>query len=124
MPPCWPSRGPAPSSRPASTAISGTRCTARCCDQRPIPPVAVGTLTGNPSGSRTKGRSAGMTAAAPVLRKHGNAYGIFILVLTIFSLAIMVLLLLPVTPAERDLLTLYDNAVCVIFLIDFAVNLL
>jgi len=65
-----------------------------------------------------------MTAAAPVLRKHGNAYGIFILVLTIFSLAIMVLLLLPVTPAERDLLTLYDNAVCVIFLIDFAVNLL
>ena len=64
-----------------------------------------------------------MTAEAPVLRTHGNAYNIFILVLTIFSLAIMVLLLLPVTPAERDLLTLYDNAVCVIFLIDFAVNL-
>ena len=64
-----------------------------------------------------------MTAQAPVLREHGNAYNIFILVLTIFSLAIMVLLLLPITPAERDLLTLYDNAVCVIFLIDFAVNL-
>jgi voltage-gated potassium channel len=64
-----------------------------------------------------------MTAQAPVLRQHGNAYNIFILVLTIFSLAIMVLLLLPVTPAERDLLTLYDNAVCVIFLLDFAVNL-
>ncbi len=64
-----------------------------------------------------------MTDAEPVLRKPGNAYNIFILVLTIFSLAIMVLLLLPVTPAERDLLTLYDNVVCIIFLIDFAMNL-
>lgn len=65
-----------------------------------------------------------MNATAPVLRKAGNAYNIFILVLTIFSLVIMVLLLLPVTPAERDLLTLYDNVVCVIFLIDFTMNLL
>ncbi len=64
-----------------------------------------------------------MTAAAPVLRRPGNAYNIFILVLTIFSLVIMVLLLLPITPAERDLLTLYDNAVCVIFLIDFGMNM-
>ena len=64
-----------------------------------------------------------MTAQAPVLRQHGNAYNIFILVLTIFSLAIMVLLLLPLSQAERDLPTLYDNAVCVIFLIDFAINL-
>jgi voltage-gated potassium channel len=65
-----------------------------------------------------------MTAAqAPAFREHGNAYNIFILVLTIFSLVIMVLLLLPVTPAERDLLTLYDNVVCIVFLIDFAMNL-
>ncbi|MFI5225363.1 MAG: ion transporter [Candidatus Limnocylindrales bacterium] len=64
------------------------------------------------------------SAPAPVLRKHGNAYNIFILVLTIFSLAIMVLLLLPISPAERDLLTLYDNFVCLIFLGDFAMNLL
>jgi voltage-gated potassium channel len=64
-----------------------------------------------------------MTAEAPVVLRHGNAYNIFILVLTIFSLAIMVLLLLPVTPAERDLLTLYDNVVCIIFLIDFGMNL-
>jgi voltage-gated potassium channel len=64
-----------------------------------------------------------VTDQKPVLREHGNAYNIFILVLTIFSLAIMVLLLLPITEAERDLLTLYDNVVCVIFLIDFAVNL-
>jgi len=64
-----------------------------------------------------------MTAEAPVLRAHGNAYNIFILVLTIFSLAIMVLLLLPISQAERDLLTMYDNTVCVIFLIDFGMNL-
>lgn len=64
-----------------------------------------------------------MTAVAPVLRQPGNAYNIFILVLTVFSLAIMVLLLLPVTPAERDLLTLYDNVVCIIFLIDFTLNI-
>lgn len=64
-----------------------------------------------------------MTAAAPVLREHGNAYNIFILVLTVFSLAIMVLLLLPISPASRDLLTLYDNAICIIFLMDFAFNL-
>lgn len=64
-----------------------------------------------------------MTTAAPVLRQHGNAYNIFILVLTVFSLAIMVLLLLPISTASRDLLTLYDNAICIIFLIDFAINL-
>ena len=34
-----------------------------------------------------------MTAEAPVLRQHGNSYNIFILVLTIMSLAIMGLLL-------------------------------
>ncbi len=64
-----------------------------------------------------------MTAQAPRMREHGNAYNIFILVLTIFSLAIMVLLLLPVSPAEHDLLYLYDNVVCVIFLIDFTFNI-
>ena len=35
----------------------------------------------------------------------------------------MVLLLLPVSPQERDLLLFYDNAVCVVFLIDFLLNL-
>ncbi len=62
-------------------------------------------------------------AGTPTRRRTGNAYNIFILVLTVFSLAIMVLLLLPVSQAERDLLQIYDNAVCVIFLIDFALNL-
>jgi len=64
-----------------------------------------------------------MTAEAPMLRQHSNSYNIFILVLTIFSLAIMVLQLMPVTQAEQDLLLLYDNVVCVIFLFDFAYNL-
>ena len=65
-----------------------------------------------------------MTAAeAPVLRQHGNAYNIFILVLTVFSLAIMVLLLLPVSDAEHDLLLVYDNVICFIFLFDFGMNL-
>ena len=45
-----------------------------------------------------------MTAQAPVLREHGNAYNIFILVLTLFSLAVMVLLLLPLDPDTLDLL--------------------
>jgi voltage-gated potassium channel len=62
-------------------------------------------------------------ANASVLREHGNAYNIFILVLTVFSLAVMAMLLLPLTPAEKELLLLYDNAACVIFLVDFFLNL-
>jgi voltage-gated potassium channel len=64
-----------------------------------------------------------MTAQAPVLREHGNAYNIFILVLTIYSLALMVLLLMPLNPETRTLVNLYDNAICIIFLIDFTMNL-
>jgi len=64
-----------------------------------------------------------VTAQTPVLREHGNAYNIFILVLTLFSLAIMVVLILPLDPDTRDLLTVYDNAICLIFLGDFAMNL-
>lgn len=64
-----------------------------------------------------------MTAEKPELAQHGNAYNIFILVLTVFSLALMVLLLLPVSQPTRDLLLVYDNVVCVIFLLDFVINL-
>lgn len=64
-----------------------------------------------------------MTVEAPAARRHGNAYNIFILVLTIYSLALMVLLLLPLDPDTRSLVNLYDNAICIIFLIDFAMNL-
>ncbi len=56
--------------------------------------------------------------------QHGNAYSIFILVLTIFSLAVMVLLILPLGEATLEVLRFYDNAICVVFLIDFAVNLM
>ena len=58
--------------------------------------------------------------AAP---QRSNAYSIFMLVLTVMSLAIMVLLLLPLDPATIQVLTVYDNVVCVIFLADFALNL-
>ncbi len=64
-----------------------------------------------------------MTTRAPVLRQHGNAYNIFILVLTIYSLALMVLLVVPLDPDTHALLNLYDNAICMIFLLDFVVNL-
>jgi voltage-gated potassium channel len=64
-----------------------------------------------------------MTAQAPVLREHGNSYNIFVLVLTLFSLAVMVVLLMPLDDDTRQLLTLYDNVICFIFLGDFAMNL-
>jgi voltage-gated potassium channel len=65
-----------------------------------------------------------MAADASAHPEHGNAYNIFILVLTLFSLAIMVLQLLPLDATTLDLLRVYDNAICVIFLGDFAYNLL
>ncbi len=52
-----------------------------------------------------------------------NAYNLFILVLTVLSLAIMVLLLLPLGDATIQLLTVYDNVICVIFLFDFLLHL-
>ncbi len=55
--------------------------------------------------------------------KHSNAYNIFILVLTILSLAIMVVMLLPLSETTIQLLSVYDNLICVIFLIDFFLNL-
>ncbi len=66
------------------------------------------------------------TANAPTgvsQAEHSNAYNIFMVFLTVFSLVIMVLLLLPFDDATVTLLRVYDNAVCVIFLIDFLGNL-
>jgi voltage-gated potassium channel len=64
-----------------------------------------------------------MTSEAPVLREHGNAYNIFILVLTLFSLVIMVLLIVPWLDQDtQDLLMVYDNAIAFIFLADFIYN--
>ncbi len=64
-----------------------------------------------------------MTAQAPVLRQHGNSYNIFILVLTLFSLALMAVQLLPLDADTRQLVTIYDNIICIIFLVDFGMNL-
>ena len=55
--------------------------------------------------------------------RESNAYSIFILVLTVFALAIMVLLLLPLDEATDTALLFYDNLICVVFLVDFAVNM-
>jgi voltage-gated potassium channel len=55
--------------------------------------------------------------------KKSNAYEMFILVLTVLSLLIMVALLLPLNDATLKLLTVYDNLICVVFLVDFGINL-
>ena len=57
-----------------------------------------------------------MTQETAKLRKTSNSYNIFILVLTVLSLAMMVVMLLPVSEATFKLLTVYDNLICVIFL--------
>jgi voltage-gated potassium channel len=62
-------------------------------------------------------------ATAPVTRRHGNAYNIFILVLTLYSLVLMVVLLLPLDEATRSTVNVWDNAICIVFLIDFGMNL-
>lgn len=57
-------------------------------------------------------------------RRHGNAYEIFILVLTLFSLLLIVLQFLPIDDDTRFLVGVYDDLVCVIFLIDFTFNMI
>jgi voltage-gated potassium channel len=54
---------------------------------------------------------------------HSTSYEIFILVLTLLSLGVMGLLLLPLNQATIDLLTFYDNLICFVFLFDFALNI-
>lgn len=61
------------------------------------------------------------TQSAPA-KQQSNAYNLFILVLTVLSLGIMVLLLLPVSQSMEQLLILYDNIICVVFLIDFVIR--
>jgi voltage-gated potassium channel len=56
-------------------------------------------------------------------RQSSNAYEIFILTLTVLSLAIMGLLLLPLPKATEDLLRGYDNFICAVFLVDFAIRI-
>jgi voltage-gated potassium channel len=56
-------------------------------------------------------------------QKRSNAYNIFVLVLTVLSLVVMVCLLLPLSEQTLTLLRYYDNVICVVFLIDFFLNL-
>jgi voltage-gated potassium channel len=56
-------------------------------------------------------------------RRHSNSYNIFILVLTVYSLVIMVVMFLPLDDATIGLLQFYDSLICAIFLIDFFLNL-
>ena len=55
--------------------------------------------------------------------RHGNAYNLFIIALTILSLLIMVLMILPLDEDTLALLQYYDVLICIIFLIDFFGNL-
>jgi hypothetical protein len=64
-----------------------------------------------------------MPSATSAARQHGNAYNLFILVLTVVSLVVMVALLLPLSPETVNLLRFYDNVICVIFLFDFGLSL-
>jgi len=69
-------------------------------------------------------KAPGADAPAQATSRHSNSYDIFILVLTIISLGIMALLLLPLGEATLAALSVFDNLICVVFLIDFAINLL
>src|SRR5262245_18762816 len=54
---------------------------------------------------------------------RSNAYNLFILVLTVYSLALMVLMLLPISVTTFQLVNTYDNIICIIFLFDFFLHL-
>jgi voltage-gated potassium channel len=60
---------------------------------------------------------------ASTTRQPGNAYQIYIFVLTILSLAVMVMLILPISSETKQLLGWYDNAICFLFLLDFYLNM-
>jgi voltage-gated potassium channel len=54
---------------------------------------------------------------------HSNSYNIFMLVLTVFSLVVMVWMILPwISEETARTLLFYNNITCVIFLIDFAIS--
>jgi voltage-gated potassium channel len=55
--------------------------------------------------------------------KHSQAYNLFIIALTVFSLLIMVMMLLPLDDDTLMLLQFYDVVICFIFMVDFFINL-
>lgn len=59
-----------------------------------------------------------------VTNRHASqAYELFIFVLTVLSLIVMVVMLLPLDDSVIGVLQFYDNLICVIFLVDFAIRL-
>jgi voltage-gated potassium channel len=54
---------------------------------------------------------------------HGNVYNLFIIILTVLSLIILLLLILPMNERTTELLLVYDNLICVVFLYDFAYSM-
>jgi voltage-gated potassium channel len=64
-----------------------------------------------------------MTAPTVVTRQHSPSYEIFILVLTVLSLAVMVGVILPLDDETHQVLMFYDNLICIVFLADFTYNI-
>jgi voltage-gated potassium channel len=61
--------------------------------------------------------------AVVAVRRSSNAYELFIFVLTVLSLFVMAGLFLPVSDATQHLLLVYDNLICVVFLVDFGIRM-
>ena len=61
--------------------------------------------------------------ALPGDRERGHAYELFILVLTVVSLVLMIVMLLPLDDSTIGILQFYDNLICLIFLVDFVIQL-
>src|SRR5262245_19098157 len=65
-----------------------------------------------------------MEAGTQAGERQSNVYELFILVLTVYSLLIMVSLLLPtLAGSTTQLLSIYDNVICLIFLFDFGLRM-
>jgi voltage-gated potassium channel len=64
-----------------------------------------------------------MEAPRAAEHEESHAYDLFILVLTVLSLGIMVAMLMPLGDSTIGLLQFYDNLICVIFLLDFTIQM-
>jgi voltage-gated potassium channel len=65
-----------------------------------------------------------MATKASYESTQSNAYELFILVMTVLSLVVMVALLLPnLSDSTEQLLNIYDNGICFLFLFDFGLRM-
>jgi voltage-gated potassium channel Kch len=60
-----------------------------------------------------------VSATSTTTQPESHAYDLFILVLTLLSLLVMLGIVVPTSDATTQLLEVYDNMICVVFLIDF-----